>query len=222
MEIKEPFAQLPRLPRFGAHEAWENEVGPTPQDGLLELTGRSLDGTTIDLSDVEQLDIERCDLQRVNFIGVGPHLEVQIAQSSIEHADLSRMRIRTIRQSRIVDAKLVGTDFSDGLVQDCEFVRCVLRLTNLRMATLKRVAMRECELAETDAYQAKLQHVSFEQSHVNELNVDRAEASCIDLRGAASLDLTGVSRLDGFLISEAQLPAVATQLAAVVGLSIER
>ncbi len=222
MEIEEPFAQPPRLPQLGAHDAWKPETGPAPEDGLLEITGRSFDGTTIDLTGVEQLDIERCDLRQVTFVGIDQHTEVRVAQSSIAHTDLSRLSIRVARQSHFVDTKLVGTDFSDGLIQDCEFVSCVMRLTNFRMATLKRVALRECELGETDAYRAGLTHVSFEQSTVTELNLDGAEASCVDLRGAASLELIGINRLDGFLISEVQLPAIAHQLAAVVGLRIER
>lgn len=221
-EIEEPFAAVPRIPARRGTQSPSQPFVATPEDGLLELTGLNLDGDIIDLAGVEQLDIEDCDLRRVSFESVEGLTEIRVAQSVIEHTDLSRLRLRTVRQSRLLDAKLVGTDLSDGLVQDTVFLRCVLRIANLRMATFKRVAFTECQMVEVDAYRASLQHISFTESHIAQLNVDAAEAERVDLRGATALELSGASRLDGYLVSEAQLPALSYQLAAIVGLSIER
>ncbi len=220
-EVDEPYARKPRRSSPKPTGDWNERQAAISDDGLLDITAMTLDGVILDLSGIHRLDIEDCVLNQVSFEDIEPDLEVRIARTTVERSDLSRLRIATARQSLFSSGKLVGTDFSDGLVQDCEFNDCVVRLTNFRMATIRRTRFTGCTLEEVDAYSAEFEDLAFTDSDLREFNVDAVAATRIDLRGCKSLEITGISRLDGFLVSDVQLPALAYQLANVVGLQVD-
>jgi len=115
----------------------------------------------------------------------------------------------------------VGGTRSDVPALVTDFDGCVFRLANLRMVSLQRVAFIGCTIEDVDAYGADLEDVSFHDSTLSAFSIDQATATRVDLRRCTPLGLTAIARLDGFLISEAQLLALAPQLAAAAGLTIE-
>ncbi len=219
--VDEPFARKPRRTDPKPTSRFADEFDVAVYDGIAEIGSVDLERVTLNLGEAHRLDISDSRLSAVSVLATDAEFEAQLSGSVFEKSDLSRLRIRAARQSLFKGVKLVGTDFSDGLIQDCEFDGCVLRLTNLRMTTLRRVVFRDCTIEDMDAYSAQFEDVSFPGSRVESLNIDRAASSRTDVRECEPLGLTGFTRLDGFLVSEQQLPALSYQLAASVGLSVE-
>lgn len=221
IKVDEPFAVEPRRADPKPTSRFTDQFDIDGYDGIAEIGSVDLARLTLDVGDAHRLDISDSRLTAVSLRAADADLEAQLAGSVFEQSDLSRLRIRTARQSLFRGVKLVGTDFSDGVIQDCVFDECVLRLTNLRMATLRRVTFTNCTIEDMDAYSAQFEDVSFAGSRVESLSIDRVTSIRTDLRECEPLGLTGFNRLDGFLVSEHQLPALSYLLAASIGLGIE-
>src|SRR5690606_32526572 len=97
--------------------------------------------------------------RRVSIGDEGP--EIDANRTIFEWCDLSRARFRGVRLSRILDSKLTGTDFSGAHLTDVRFERCILHLTQFRMAKFERVEFVDCQLREVDAFELNAKHVSF-------------------------------------------------------------
>ncbi len=220
VEVDEPFAKPPRMGAPIGRQRWDGSTESV--DGFCHLSNVEIDGVDIDLDDVRRLEIEGCRFANSVLRDACAELELEVSASEIEACDLSRRRLSVVRRSRFVGVKLTGADFAGGYLSDVEFVNCVLRLTSFRMAELKRVTFTDCQLDDVDAYSARLTDVAFPGSRLHALNLDKTTAERIDLRDAELDGLSGLGRLDGFLVNELQLPALAYQLAHAAGLSIEQ
>lgn len=101
----------------------------------------------------------------------------------------------------------VGGDWSDEpvVVTALDLDGCVLRLANLRMSKLRRVAFVGCTIEDLDAHRAEFEDVSFDGSVLSSFSLARVAAERVDLRGCTTVGLRGVGRLDGLLVSEHQL-----------------
>ena len=128
-----------------------------------------------------------------------------LTESLIEGSDLSRLRTHSVTECRLNGANVVGTDFSGIVTRDTEFDGCVLRLANLRMSKLQRVAFVGCTIEDLDAHRAEFEDVSFDGSVLSSFSLARVAAERVDLRGCTTVGLRGVGRLDGLLVSEHQL-----------------
>ena len=219
IKVDEPFAKPPKLSAVRQLPPWGGDLDPNR--GFAEISDASLDGIEVDLYDLERLEIENGHLSATTMAHAHDELEISLAGSLVERCDLSRLRLTVVRQSQLVGLKLTGTDFSGGALRDVEFVDCMLHLTSFRMAELVRVTFTNCTFEDVDAYSAGLTDVTFPGSRLSALNLDQTSAQRVDLREAELDGLKGLSSLEGFLIAEHQLPALAFQLADAVGLSIE-
>ncbi len=219
IKVSEPFAAAPKFspPR----RCQPVDIGDLEVDRvLLELSGVELESSPLDITDVEDLLIEDSILTSVDCTELATST-LDVVRSTLDQCDLSRLHIRSIRASHLLGTKLVGTELSGALLTDVVFERCTLRYANLRMAKLRRVRFADCQLVDVDAFEAAFEDVDFDGSTIESFNVDRLEASTVDLRHASSVGLTGIGRLRGFLIAEEQLPGLSHALAAATGLDIE-
>lgn len=219
MTIEEPFARPPERSEFGIAGDWSDEPVVAADADYGELSWQKLDSAIIDLAELSRLEIDRCHLRNVTLES-SEGTEVVLSESIVEGSDLSRLRVLSATECLLSGAKLVGTDFSGALVRDTGFDGCVLRLANLRMSKLQRVAFSGCTIEELDAYGAEFEDVTFNDCTLSAFSIDQVRALRVDLRGGTAVGLTGVGRLDGFLVSEHQLFALAPQLADVAGLSV--
>lgn len=219
IKVNEPFTKPPRLGAAGQQPDWSGDLDPNR--GFAEISNASLDAIEVDLYDVERLEIEHGHLTATTLVHGPDELEISVAGSTVERCDLSRLRLTVVRQSRMIGLKLTGSDFSGAALRDVEFIDCMLHLTSFRMAELERVTFTNCTFEDVDAYSAGLVDVTFPESRLHAVNLDQTRAERVDLREAHLDGLKGLSRLEGFLIAEHQLPALAFQLADAVGLSIE-
>lgn len=219
MVVEEPFARPPERTEQGVAGDWSDTPVVVADSDLGELSWQKLDSATIDLAGLSRLEIDHCHLKNVTFDN-SEGTEVALAESIVEGSDLSRLQMLGVMECLLSGAKLVGADLSSSLIRDTGFDGCVLRLANLRMSTLQRVAFSGCTIEDLDAYSAEFEDVTFNDCTLSAFSIDRVAAARVDLRGCTTVGLTGIGRLDGFLVSEHQLFALAPQLADVAGLSV--
>jgi uncharacterized protein YjbI with pentapeptide repeats len=189
--------------------------------GRAYVTGIAFDGDAADLAAHAEVELDSCALSDLSIGGDDP-VEVSANRCTFDSCDLSRSRFREIRQCRISGSKLTGADLSNADLVDVVFERCVLHLTQLRMARLQRVLFSDCVLREVDAFELVAEDVAFDGSELERVNLDRLRGTRVDLRGARSLSFEGVGRLEGCLIADHQLHDLAYELAFAAGLGIER
>lgn len=189
-------------------------------DGKAYLEKYVLEDGPDVLADVRDLQLDGVAARWTSLGGQRPRT-LDIALTTFEGCDLSAERFGNVNRATFTGCKLLGADFSAGRLSDVVFERCVIRMANFRMATLERVAFVDCELVEVDAFELTATDVSFAGSRIERLNVDRLNADRVDLRGVTALSFDAVGRLDGCLVDESQLPMLAYELAAAVGLSID-
>ena len=203
----------------------------TDGDGGSQLTidrgWAELSETELSVSD--DLDLAECSELEVNGSAVYglalssvESMELEIRRSLLDGCDLSRVRVRSVIASRLTGCKLTGTDFSGTTISDTVFEGCVLRLVNLRMAKLNRVAFIDCVLDDVDAYEMEATDVGFAGSRLTSLNFDRLKAERVDLREATEVTLSTANRLSGCLVAEHQLPGLVYTLALATDINIER
>jgi len=222
VSVREPFASPPRLagvPRTRALAEASSDFDVL--HGRAYITGVAFDGDASVIAAHDDVELDSCTLSDLS-IGGDRTPDITAHRCVFESCDLSRSRFRELRQCRISGSKLTGADLSGAELIDVVFERCVLHLTQLRIARLQRVVFSECVLREVDAFELTAEDVAFEGSELERVNLDRLRGARIDLRGARSLSFEGVGRLDGCIIADHQLHDLAYELAFAAGLAIER
>ncbi|HTO00890.1 MAG TPA: pentapeptide repeat-containing protein [Microthrixaceae bacterium] len=215
---KDQFADLPTVREPTATSVLSGQI--LPLDGEHRFDDVLLDGDEVSSGEFEELVIDSSIIRNLVLCPDGP-VTLDASWCRFESSDLSRAEVHQLRSSRLSDCKLVGTDFSNAALTDVIFERCLISLANFRMARLNRVRFKDCTLKELDAFEMVATDLTFDGSELNQVNVDRLNANRVDLRGARSLGLEGIGRLDGCLVAEHQLTDLIFQLAFAVGLGIE-
>lgn len=192
-----------------------------PESGEHRFDDIVLDGAVVELRSDADLTVESSIVRNVVLCPEDP-VELDASWCTFSYCDLSRADVRRLRASRLSDCKFVGTDFSDASVHDVVFERCMFTLASLRMARFERVRFDDCTLREVDAFELTATDVAFDGSDLDRVSVDRWRTNRVDLRGATSLHLEAVGRLEGCLVAEHQLEGIVYQLAFASGLGVER
>ena len=214
------YAAPPRLSEPEPRRVWSGTIEDRA-DSRWELIDTAVSATEFDLDGCDTLDLDNSTLDGVTFIG-GTMASLSMSHSVAVGCDLSAIRFSSLRNVRFNDCKLVGADFAGGDLVDVSFLRCVLRLVNLRNVKLRRVQFIDCTLHDVDAFDLDAEDVSFAGSDLDKFNTDRLRARRVDLRATRQLGLTKVTGLNGCLVEHDQLLALRYQLAFAAGLDIER
>lgn len=220
ISVDDVFATPPRFVEVSTAEDWSGELDL--DRGWAELVEVSAVGCRVDVEDCSDLSVTGSYLGDAVFDVGEESPEVEIWRSRFENSDLSALRVSSVRSSTFVGCKFVGTDFAEARLDDVKFERCTFRYTNLRMAKLNRVEFSDCVIDDVDLYDSTMEDVAFPMSRVVKLNVDRIRATRVDLRDAAEVELASITRLDGVLVGEDQLPTLMYSLAFSLGLGVER
>jgi len=219
IEVSEPFAKPPKLSK---PKLWPEWTPPLEIDrGLAELGGAAFGEIQLEFDSCDDLEITDCSFAGTSLANAEA-AEISVWRSTFERLDLSGLRFQTMRRSRIVGCKLVGTDLAGSTIEDVLFDNCSLRHVNLRAAKLNRVCFDNCTLDDIDLFEATLTNVDFVQSTLSEVNVDRLSAAKVDFRDATQLEFKGLSNLKGCLVTEEQLPSLMYALAFACNLGIEK
>lgn len=233
VDVTEPYARPPRLPAVRPAGAWSGEL--EPDRGWAELVGvlvdgaapdgatlgEALGGAALDLAGCDRLSIADSVVEGITLPS-GPAPAIEVRNGRLSSCDLSGARLAAVRGTMIEGCKLGGTDLSGAAITDVVFERCTLRYTDLRMARMQRVTFLDCTLDEVDLSGVEASDVVVDRSSLWAVNIDRLRATRVDLRGATELGLSAIGRLDGCLVADHQLPALAPSLALAVGLDLER
>lgn len=222
IEVDEPHARPPRVSAVAPSARW---TGPLAIDrDWGELSDVEVDREAgFDPSGCRELSIVDSVIDGVELGGGDePPPTVEVRRSVLRTCDLSRVRIRGLHAAHLDGCKLIGTDLSGAVLADVVLERCALRYANLRMSRLRRVRFVDCTLDEVDAFEVDAEDVAFPGTTLDAVNVDRLQASRVDLREADRLVLNGAGRLTGCLVAEYQLPGLAYSLAMAAGLDIEQ
>lgn len=217
IDVEEPFAKPPR----GC-----GVLSPPGDDAVVDLDDRwgSIDGAAltgpIDVSSCERVEISGCVLTGATFV-TGDEVELDVRNCEFVDCDLSTLRFRTLAASTLVGCKLSGCDLSGATVRDVELERCLLRLVSVRMTELVRVCFESCTLDDVEMFDAHLDHVTFPESVLRSVDIDRVRFTHVDLRSATELDLRSCSSLDGCLLAPEQVHELAFVLALASGASLE-
>ncbi len=219
IEVSEPFAKPPKLVK---PKLWPEWTPPLEIDrGLAELVSNAFGEIQLDLDSCDSLEITDCSFAGTSLANA-QEAEISVWRSTFERLDLSGLSFQTVRQTRFVGCKLVGTDLAGATLEDVLFENCALRHLNLRAAKLNRVRFDNCTIDDADLFEATITNVDFVQSTLSEVNVDRLNAAHVDLRDATQLEFKGLSNLKGCLVTEEQLPSLAYSLAFACDLGIEK
>ncbi len=219
VDVDEPYAKPPRVREIDPPNNWDGVVD------LDEGFGELIDVTVTrdfncDLTGCVELTVTDSTLDGVVFTDPGTVLEAR--RSQLNGCDLSQAIVRSVVSSRIEGCKLTGSELSGASLQDVVFDRCHFRHANLRMAKLRRVRFVDCSFDDVDCFELNAEDVEFTGSTLERVNVDRLQASRVDLREAKTLGLSGVGSLTGCLIAEHQIPALAYSLVFSVGVGVEQ
>ncbi len=215
--VDEPFTQPPR----GC-----GVLAPPGDDAIVDLDDRwgSIDGAVlhgpVDVSSCERVEISGSTLTGLTFVA-GDELELDVRNCELVDCDLSTLRFRTLSATRLVGCKLSGCDLGGATLRDVEFQRCLFRLASIRMAELVRVCFQGCTLDDVEMFDARLDHVTFPESALRSVDIDRTRFANVDLRSAAELDLRSCSGLQGCLLATEQVHELAFVLALASGASLE-
>lgn len=226
MHVEEPYSAPPRIKAPRAVTTATAEHLDADGDRVFVSGVVVEDGPEL-LAGFEELDIEACIVRNTSLgepahVGAGRRALVSAFGTTFTACDLSGDRFRSVRQCRFDHCRLTGADFIEAEITDVTFEQCEFRLASFRMARLERVSFVDCRLSEVDAFELAAKSVSFDGSRLDGINLDRLRAERLDLRGADSLTLEGVGRLDGCLVTELQLHGLVHELAAATGLLVEQ
>ncbi len=165
--------------------------------GFVELADRwgSIEGARLH-GTIDATACERLELRGSVLHGAafatGDGLELDVRNCELVDCDLTTLRFRALTNTRLVGCKLSGCDLGSAQVRDVEF------------------------------YDTTLIDVSFPDSTLHAVDVDRSHFQRVDLREATEVDLRSCSRLEGCLLSPDQIVELAFVLALASGASIER
>jgi hypothetical protein len=219
VDVDEPYAKPPRVRAPKPSSTWNGEL--ILDDGCADLVDVAVTrDADVDLTGCTELALIDASLDGAAVVEPGMVLDAN--RSELVGCDLSHVAVRSLRATRLTGCKLTGADLSGAGLHDVEFNQCYLRHAVLRMAQLRRVRFIDCTFDDVDCFELRAEDVEFPGTALDQVNVDRLQATRVDLRGATSLALSAVGSLAGCLIAEHQVPVLAYSLVFSVGTDVER
>jgi uncharacterized protein YjbI with pentapeptide repeats len=211
----EPYAKAPKA--GGSDTSHELTGDIDLDDGFARVRG-VLVPETVSFDAARELELEGSVLEGSVF---HPEAQIEATGCTFRNCDLSQVRVVRADRSEFIGCKFVGTDFSGTRIEHVRFERCLFRYTNIRMAKLAQSVFIGCSLDEVDFYDTELTDVAFPETSFADVVFDRTRFERVDLRGASTLGLSRMTRLDGALIADKQVIELAYLLALASGADIE-
>ncbi len=211
-EIAEPAA--PELA-----EAPEPRVTVAAGDDLVEVELRDCDLAGIDASHAR---LVRSQLHATPFTGARLRsvglVDVLVTDGEFSGADLHDASLLRVE---FRNCRMTGVNFSEAEFRHVRFVACKLDDANLRMARLDHVWFEDCSLVEADLAGTSLGSVRMDRCDLEMLDVSRAVATSLDLRGSRFASLRGAGGLRAVRIGADQVVAFALGVFAETGVRID-
>ena len=125
-----------------------------------------------------------------------------------------------VRRTEIRDTRLGSVVAHDAVWRGVRLVRCRIGYLDLRAADLRDVLLEECQVDELDLMGARAERVALPGTVLGRLDVNAAAMRDVDLRGQATARVDGVTGLRGATLGEEQVVALASVLAAELGIRV--
>lgn len=179
-----------------------------------ELHDRLIENRTI-----ENLEAGRRSFDRVMFrnvtIASSALEQAEFTDAVFENCDFSNINFAgsLIHRTEFRKCKIIGADFSLGILQNVQLTDCIGDYTNFRYAKFKHVRFEDCSLIGSDFYAAALHKFFLSQCNIDRIVLAGAKLKGIDLSNSRFQSLTvNLEDLEGCTIAADQAPAFARLL----------
>jgi uncharacterized protein YjbI with pentapeptide repeats len=179
----------------------------------LDLDDRTAETVEFRQSRFRRASLAGSQLQRVRF-----------ADCLVEASDWSNLRGDggTFERVKIVDSRMTGLAWADGLLRDAAFSGCKLDLSNWRFATFDVAAFTDCNLAGADFTSADLRGASFVRCDLSGAQFSNATMEGARFRGCELAGIGGMTSWAGAIVHEDDLLVLAHTMAAALGIAVQR
>jgi len=142
--------------------------------------------------------------------------------TELNRCDLSNVSSRegTMRRSRVLECRMTGFTWSEGLIEDTTFRGCALDLAALRFTRLKRVTFEDCVLRDADFQDGRLEAVRFLDCDLTGAGFLSAGCRKVELRRCTLEDLRGIDGLKGAALEWDAILSLAPTMAAALGIRL--
>jgi uncharacterized protein YjbI with pentapeptide repeats len=142
--------------------------------------------------------------------------------TELARCDLSNLASRegTMRRSRILECRMTGFSWAEGLLEDTTFRACALDLAAFRFTRMKRVTFEDCVLRDADFQDGQLESVRFSACDLTAAGFSSARCRDVELRRCKLDDLRGVGGLRGAGVEWDDIIALAPTFAAALGIRL--
>ena len=179
------------------------------------------DGVDFTDADLEFTSFTCCAFQQVRLNEArlrGAHF-AEVALQEIDAAVLAAPR-SSWRNVRLTGSRLGSMELYESNWRSVTIERSKIDYLNARSAQWQDVRWDDCTIGELDLGQAVVSRMAFQDCRIGILHAGQAELADVDLRGVELRVLEGLAGLAGCWITEAQLDALAPQLAAHLSINV--
>ncbi|MHB8296359.1 MAG: pentapeptide repeat-containing protein [Acidimicrobiales bacterium] len=216
MRIARRAVLAPRLPAVLGDERGDLRLVPgtewTSQEVRGDFTGQVGDGLELSQCRVIGATLTATRLDRA-----------RIVDTVFENCDLSGAALGEASLTRVAfaDCRMLGVITPQAVLRDVRFTDCRMDGASLRMVVGERVMFEHCELTGADFYAARLAQACLFDCNLVGAELSQANFEGARLHGSTLQGLKGGASLQGVTIESTQVLAVAMQVLAGLGITID-
>ena len=142
--------------------------------------------------------------------------------TELTRCDLSNVSSRegTMRRSRVLECRMTGFTWSEGLIEDVTFRGCALDLAAFRFTRFKRVTFEDCVLRDADFQDGRLESVRLLGCDLGGAGFLSARCREVELRRCSLEGLRGIDGLRGAALEWDAVIEFAPAMAAALGIRL--
>jgi uncharacterized protein YjbI with pentapeptide repeats len=125
-----------------------------------------------------------------------------------------------MRRSRVVECRMTGFTWSEGLIEDTTFRGCALDLAAFRFTRFKRVTFEDCVLRDADFQDGRLESVRLLGCDLTSAGFLSARCRDVELRRCALAQLRGLDGLRGAALEWDAILELAPAMAGALGIRL--
>jgi uncharacterized protein YjbI with pentapeptide repeats len=210
----------PSRPRLDRRHQSQLEEWLPGDDATYRNT--NVTGVTIEDAFLTRVTLDRSQLDRVGLQGA-QLTSVIFTDSRLQQCDLAGLRGRSssMLRTEVVDSRLTGFCWSEGVLRHVRFTSCRMQYASFRQQRFGTTLFEDCDLRDSDFQAADLRGAVFTRCDLTHVQFSNAS-----LDGAlfedCNLDMArGVSALRGASIGIKEMLSLAPSMATALGIRIE-
>lgn len=178
----------------------------------IDWSGREAAGAEIDQCRLGAVSLSRARLRRT-----------LIRDAALDRCDLANLQARDSSMTRVQvrGCRMTGWSWLAGSLRDVVFAHCRADLASFAASTFSDVAFRECKLEQADFGDADLRGAAFTECDLTGAQFSGARMTGARFTRCDLSGINGVTSLRGAVITGGDAIALASTLAAALGIVIE-